>query len=177
MTTANNLSRSLRVFSLKSEHPTVMKTILTVIALSLVLTTSSIVTFGQTSGDSKKAKSTPSQGNESVAKTSTLASTIAAEPDTTPKAPNTKEASTDIYRVGLGDVLDIRLISSVTANRSTLFTVVAGGMIDFPLAGGPIQVAGLTTEEIQTRLSTELKRRAVEENAQVSVGVRQYVRT
>ena len=50
-------------------------------------------------------------------------------------------------------------------------------MIDFPLAGGPIQVAGLTTEEIQTRLSTELKRRAVEENAQVSVGVRQYVRT
>ena len=154
-----------------------MKNLLTVIALSLVLTTLSIVTLGQTSSDAKKPNSTPSQGNESVATTSTLSSTVAPEPGITTKAPNTKEAAgaTDIYRVGLGDVLDIRLMNSASAHRSTLFTVVAGGMIDFPLAGGSIQVAGLTTEEIQTRLSTELKRRAVEENAQVSVGVRQYV--
>jgi protein involved in polysaccharide export with SLBB domain len=81
---------------------------------------------------------------------------------------------TDIYKVGIGDILDIRFLNSPTITRSTLFTVVAGGMIDFPVAGGPIMVAGLSTEEIQSRIAAELKRRAVEENAQLSVGVRQY---
>jgi len=81
---------------------------------------------------------------------------------------------TEIYRVGVGDVLDIRLLNSAN-NKSTLFTVVGGGVIDLPLAGGTIRVAGLTPEEIQTRVAAELKRRAMEEKAQVSVGVRQYV--
>ena len=80
---------------------------------------------------------------------------------------------TDIYRVGVGDILDIRLLNSAN-NSSTLFTVVANGVIDLPTAGGAIKVAGLTTDEIQTRIATELKRRAVDENAKVSVGVRQY---
>lgn len=81
---------------------------------------------------------------------------------------------TDIYRVGVGDVLDVRLLNS-SNNRSTLFTVVAGGVIDIPVAGGAISVGGLTPQEIQNRIAAELKRRAVEENAQVSVGVRQYL--
>jgi protein involved in polysaccharide export with SLBB domain len=81
---------------------------------------------------------------------------------------------TEIYRVGVGDVLDIRLINSPTT-RSTLFTVMPGGAIDLPIAGGAITVSGLTTEEIQAQIATELKRRAVEDKAQVSVGVRQYV--
>ncbi len=81
---------------------------------------------------------------------------------------------TEIYRVGVGDILDIRLLNS-SNNKSTLFTVVAGGVIDIPIAGGTISVGGLTPEEIQNRIATELKRRAVEENAQVSVGVRQYL--
>jgi protein involved in polysaccharide export with SLBB domain len=81
---------------------------------------------------------------------------------------------TDIYRVGVGDVLDIRLLNSANS-KSTLFTVVAGGLIDLPIAGGTIWVAGLTPEEIQNIISAELKRRAVEDKAQVSVGVRQYV--
>src|SRR5688572_16382847 len=80
---------------------------------------------------------------------------------------------TDIYRVGVGDVLDIRLLNSPN-NSSTLFTVIASGVIDLPIAGGAIKVAGLTPEEIQTRIAEELKRRAVSENAKVSVGVRQY---
>lgn len=78
-----------------------------------------------------------------------------------------------IYRVGVGDVLDIRLLNSSTA-RSTLYTVIDGGFIDLTIAGGPIVVAGLTTDEIQARIASELKRRAVVENARVSVGVRQY---
>jgi polysaccharide biosynthesis/export protein len=80
---------------------------------------------------------------------------------------------TEIYRVGVGDVLDVRLLNSAN-NSSTLFTVIANGLIDLPIAGGAIKVAGLTPEEIQTRIAAELKRRAVEENAKVSVGVRQY---
>src|SRR5688572_20746206 len=64
---------------------------------------------------------------------------------------------TDIYRVGVGDVLDIRLLNSPN-NSSTLFTVIASGVIDLPVAGGAIKVAGLTPEEIQTRIATELKR-------------------
>ena len=81
---------------------------------------------------------------------------------------------TEIYRVGAGDVLDVRLLNSATNNGSTLFTVLASGVIELPIAGGAIKVAGLTPEEIQTRIAKELKRRAVEENPKVSVGVRQY---
>ena len=81
---------------------------------------------------------------------------------------------TEIYRVGVGDVLDIRLLNSPN-NKSTLFTVVESGVIDVPIAGGTISVAGLTPEEIQNAIAVELKRRALAEKAQVSVGVRQYL--
>jgi protein involved in polysaccharide export with SLBB domain/Flp pilus assembly protein TadD len=82
-------------------------------------------------------------------------------------------ALTDIYKVGVGDVLDIRLLNSAT-NRSTLYSVIEGGLIDFPIAGGPIPVVGLTTKDIQARITSDLKRLAVEERTQVAVGVRQY---
>jgi protein involved in polysaccharide export with SLBB domain len=90
-------------------------------------------------------------------------------------APSASERPlTEIYRIGVGDILDISLLNS--AHRSsTLFTVMAGGMIDVPIAGGTISVAGRTPEEIQNIISAELKRRAVADTAQVSVGVRQYV--
>jgi protein involved in polysaccharide export with SLBB domain len=82
-------------------------------------------------------------------------------------------AATDIYKVGIGDVLDIRLLNSAT-NRSTLYSVIDDGLIDFPIAGGPIAVAGLTTREIQARITSQLKRLALEERTQVAVSVRQY---
>ena len=88
-------------------------------------------------------------------------------------SPNVLEL-TEIYRVGVGDVLDIRLLNSANS-KSTLFTVIGGGLIDLPMAGGTVSVAGLTLEEIQTRIAAELKRRAVEENARVAVNVRQYL--
>jgi protein involved in polysaccharide export with SLBB domain len=80
---------------------------------------------------------------------------------------------TDIYRVGVGDVLDIRLLNS-TANRSTLYSVIDGGLLDFPIVGPPIPVAGLTAKEIQARIVSELKRLAIADQTQVAVGVRQY---
>ncbi|HEX3279825.1 MAG TPA: polysaccharide biosynthesis/export family protein, partial [Pyrinomonadaceae bacterium] len=104
------------------------------------------------------------------------AATVSPEP-TTASAPVKAIAEdsplTDIYRVGAGDVLDIRLLNSA-GNQSTLYSVIDGGLLDFPLAGAPIQVAGLTTQEIQARITSALKRLAVAEQSQVAVGVRQY---
>ncbi len=91
--------------------------------------------------------------------------------DTTAPAPDPSLAN--IYRIGVGDVLDIRLLNA-RVPHSTLYSVVEGGLIDYPIAGGPILVAGLTVEDVQTLIANELKRRAVEESARVSVGVRQY---
>ena len=82
------------------------------------------------------------------------------------------QALTEIYRVGVGDVLDIRLLNSANS-KSTLFTVMDGGVIDLPIAGGTISVAGFTPNEIQNMLAVEVKRRAVGEK--ISVGVRQYL--
>jgi protein involved in polysaccharide export with SLBB domain len=80
---------------------------------------------------------------------------------------------TSIYRVGVGDVLDIRVLNSPTS-RSTLFTVMNGGLIEYTLVGGPFSVAGLTADEVGARLSAELKRRGIGEDSQVVVGVRDY---
>jgi protein involved in polysaccharide export with SLBB domain len=99
---------------------------------------------------------------ESLSATSTTASTTTDEVDLT-----------NVYKIGVGDVLDVRLLNS-SITRSSLYTVLDGGVIDLPVAGGAIPVVGLTTEEVQARIATELRRRAVEDRAQVSVGVRHY---
>jgi protein involved in polysaccharide export with SLBB domain len=86
---------------------------------------------------------------------------------------NAKTSPTSIYRVGVGDVLDIRLLNSASS-RSTLYSVMEGGLIDFPLIGKPMTVAGLTTDEISAQLSAELKRRKIVEGSQTVVCIRQY---
>ena len=80
---------------------------------------------------------------------------------------------TKIYRIGPGDVLDIRINDSSTS-QSTLFTVTPSGFLEHPMLTEPLQVRGLTVEEITTSIETELKRRALTENPKVSVGVRDY---
>jgi protein involved in polysaccharide export with SLBB domain len=77
---------------------------------------------------------------------------------------------TNVYRVGTGDVLDIRLLNAAT-RESTLFTVMAGGLLEYPLAGEPIQAAGLTTDEIDERLTSKIK---LYDNPQIVVSVREY---
>jgi len=117
---------------------------------------------------------TPGEANGSLTTaTSPDPATTAATGTVTKMATGDDSPLTDIYRVGVGDVLDIRLLNSA-ANRSTLYSVIDGGLLDFPIAGPPIEVAGLTTKEIQVRISSELKRLAVAEQTQVAVGVRQY---
>ncbi len=117
--------------------------------------------------DAPRSSTTANPNTNPVNKPSTPAN------DPVVKTSADSQPLTEIYRVGVGDVLDIRLLNSAT-NRSTLYTVIGGGVIDLPVAGGPIAVAGLTADEIQARLTAELKRRAVEEGSQVSVTVRQY---
>lgn len=83
-------------------------------------------------------------------------------------------APTALYRVGSGDILDIRLVNGMS-RESTLYTVMSTGMLDYPLAGEPFNVVGMTTDEIGVRLAAELKRRAVFDRAQFRISVRDYV--
>jgi polysaccharide export outer membrane protein len=75
-----------------------------------------------------------------------------------------------LYRVGVGDVLDVQLADMPTS-KSTLFTVLEGGALDYPLAGGSVTVAGLTADEVATQLRARIK---VLENPRVVVKVRDY---
>ncbi|MDQ1558689.1 MAG: polysaccharide biosynthesis/export protein [Pyrinomonadaceae bacterium] len=82
-------------------------------------------------------------------------------------------APTALYRVGVGDILDIRLAGGMSKD-STLYTIMSTGMLDYPLAGEPFNANGLTTDEIGARLSSELKRRGVFDRAQFRIVVREY---
>lgn len=77
---------------------------------------------------------------------------------------------TEIYKVGIGDVLFISL-QNAPANTANYFTVLNDGTIDYPLAGEMVQVAGMTTEEIEDVLKTKVK---IFENPQISVKLREY---
>jgi polysaccharide export outer membrane protein len=136
-------------------------------------TTASATPLTTTTGtDSAATSDAPAKTMTSVpsGSTNTTAAATAAveEPKTnlTPAAP----APTSIYRVGVGDVLDIRLLNAQN-RESTLYSVMAGGLLEYPLAGEPLPVAGLTTDEIDARLTAQIK---VFENPQVVVSVREY---
>lgn len=83
---------------------------------------------------------------------------------------------TNIYRVGPGDVLDVRLLNATgnSSSDSPLYTVTASGLLEYPLLGDPLSVNGLTADEISAHLAVELKRRAVQDEPHVVVGVREY---
>jgi polysaccharide export outer membrane protein len=119
-----------------------------------------------TTEDSKsEVKESPkSEANESSTKDSSSAKTNAAANEL---------ALTRLYRVGPGDVLDIR-INDTQAPQSTLFTITPGGLLEHPLLAEPLHVGGLSVEEIGSNLESDLKRRALAESPRVSVAVRDY---
>jgi len=91
-----------------------------------------------------------------------------------PLNPPSEDVSlTKVYRVGPGDVLDVR-INEAQPQQSTLFTVTPAGLLEHPLLAEPLNVSTLTTEQIQTRIENDLKKRAVIEEPTVTVGVRDY---
>jgi protein involved in polysaccharide export with SLBB domain len=95
------------------------------------------------------------------------------EEETTETKTKTDEmALTRIYRIGANDVLDVRVADS-TSSQSTLFTITPTGFLEHPLLGEPMQVGGLTVEEITARIESDLKRRALDAT-KVTIGVRDY---
>src|ERR1041385_3502659 len=59
-----------------------------------------------------------------------------------PPSPTTPINATQIYRVGVGDVLDIQLADN-SRPGSTLFTILDHGVLDYPVAGSRLVVSGL----------------------------------
>jgi tetratricopeptide (TPR) repeat protein len=81
---------------------------------------------------------------------------------------------TAVYRVGPGDVLDIRAAGG-RERRTTSFEVTPTGLLAYPSLSEPLKVAGLTTEQIAARLGAELKLRTGSADPDIAVGVRDYV--
>lgn len=77
---------------------------------------------------------------------------------------------TDTYRVGPGDVLDIRLLN-FSSGQSSLFTILPDGRLEYPYVSDLVNVQGLTTEEIAARLNALIK---VFDKPQTVVNVRSY---
>ena len=98
----------------------------------------------------------------------------AASPANAANAAPAAPPPSSIYRVGAGDIIDIRLVGGV-GREGTLFTVLSNGTIDYPLAGEPVHAANLTPEELGARLSAALKRRGIFDRAQFQINVREYV--
>jgi len=109
-------------------------------------------------GATPVAKKTPTEVRESVAQKTRK---IAEEESLKNLKP------TEIYRVGSGDVLYISLQES----RSSYYTVLKDGSIDYPLAGGLVSVVGLTVEGIEDALRDKIQ---LYENPDVSVTVREH---
>lgn len=93
-----------------------------------------------------------------------------ANPTARPSSPARTLPATTLYRVGIGDVLDIRL-ANMSTRESTLFTVLNPGLLEYPLLSGAINVDGMTTEEIAALLSREIK---VIDHPRATVTVRDY---
>ena len=168
---------STKQLEAESTHSSVKQ----VAAESATLTTKHVEVVAVSSPDpivTSNERPSPANGDSNSNSTTAASPPVTHTANSDPALANKKVASDDsvltgIYKIGVGDVLDIRLLNSTT-NRSTLYSVNDGGLIDFPISSGPISVAGLTTKEIQARITSELARLAVEGGAQVAVGVRQY---
>ena len=123
---------------------------------------------GSREKNSSEANDTPDQADGSPASMST------APPAAATSKPANETALTKVYRVGAGDVLEVRLTDAVAA-QPALFTVTPAGMLEHPDLSGPLTAAGFTVEEITARIEDDLKRRPSIKNANVSVAINEYV--
>lgn len=82
----------------------------------------------------------------------------------------TNNELTKVYRVGPGDVLDVRLSSTA---EPVPITVSPAGLLEHQSLSAPLPVSGLTIEEIDSKLESELQKRSA--NASATVVVRDYV--
>jgi len=122
-----------------------------------------------TSGQEKSVAATNRTGNQ---KPLISSNTVGSSSNTVASisASTNPAVSSQIYRVGVRDVLDIQLTNN-SSSSSTLFTVLEGGLLEYPFAGDPIVVAGLTTSEIAALLRSRIK---IFDNPTLAVHVRDY---
>lgn len=117
-------------------------------------------------------RAAPGVGTASPAPPDPEAAVKSASP---PAASTLAPELTRTYRVGPGDVLDIRLLNaSVDPSAPTLYAVTAGGLLDYPLTGDPLNVGGATVDEIGQRIAAGLKRLGFTKGHNVAVSVREY---
>jgi protein involved in polysaccharide export with SLBB domain len=95
--------------------------------------------------------------------------------DAAPAVRNSPPSFTDadptaVYRIGPGDVLDVRL-GGGGEQRATSYKVTPTGLLDYPALREPLAVEGLTAEEAAARLGAALRLRG---GAGAIVGVREY---
>lgn len=114
----------------------------------------------------------PTTNNDSAAKPSNANAANANPAPPSPAAP--AAPLTSVYRIGVGDILDIRLLNHPDSRLSTLYTVLAGGLIEYPLIRDHVSVAGMTPEELSAQLVAELRHRGIFERPQVRVSIREY---
>jgi tetratricopeptide (TPR) repeat protein/protein involved in polysaccharide export with SLBB domain len=88
-------------------------------------------------------------------------------------APKGDADPTAVYRVGAGDVLDIRVLNQ-RESGATAYKVTPAGLLVHPRLAEPLQVSGLTTDEIAARLGSELRRATNGGAAEVAVAVSEY---
>ena len=120
----------------------------------------------------------PTSGSDSNKNGPPSSSSNSATSSTNPSAPVSNAVSaaslTSVYRIGIGDVLDIRLLNDQDPRQSTLYTVLAGGVLDYPLLRDPLTVAGMTTDELAAQLIADFRHRGIYEHPQLRVSVREY---
>ena len=97
-------------------------------------------------------------------------STISQAPKIADSSAVRSAAPTEIYKIGIGDVLFVSL-QNAPPKATTFFTVLSDGTIDYPLAGEMVAAAGKSVEEIEETLKGKVK---LYENPQISVRVREH---
>jgi protein involved in polysaccharide export with SLBB domain len=119
--------------------------------------------------DNENQPKQPAQANLARATENVL---LASKPPLSSSKSADESNLTKIYRVGPGDVLDVRLTDAV-ATEPSLFTITPAGLLEHPDLSTQLQCAGLTVEEITARIESDLKRRSINHPA-VSVAVNEY---
>jgi tetratricopeptide (TPR) repeat protein/protein involved in polysaccharide export with SLBB domain len=81
---------------------------------------------------------------------------------------------TAVYRVGPGDVLDVRVLKRGAGPTTASYQVTPTGLLTYPSLAEPMRVAGLTAEQIASRLGAAMKLRTDGAEPEIAVGVREY---
>lgn len=123
---------------------------------------------------SREEKSSDGNGDGDHANGSPASLSVTRSLAPTPKPAANDTPLTKVYRVGPGDVLQVRLSEGASA-QPALFTVSSLGLLEHPDLSAPVRSAGLTVEEISDRIEDDLKRQSSTRIPGVTVEVHEYV--